>query len=108
MTHAKDDVEARNKATVSAVFDACETGGPSDLLADDVTWTIVGNSLVSKTDTSREHFLSNVIRLFGAKLASRFVATIHDVYSEGITVIVYFDVEGTARDGKPYRSIFDL
>jgi uncharacterized protein len=44
MTHAKDDVEARNKATVRAVFGAWNgTGDPSDLIADDVTWTIVGN-----------------------------------------------------------------
>jgi hypothetical protein len=40
-----------------------ERNGQSyDLLDDDATWTIVGNSLVSRTYTSCEDFLSDVIR----------------------------------------------
>jgi uncharacterized protein len=51
MAQARDDIEARNKATVEAGFDAWEngTGSPYDLLAANATWTIVGNSLVSRT-----------------------------------------------------------
>ena len=60
MAQTKDDLEARNKATVEVGFGAWRngTGSPYDLLADDATWTIVGNSLVSRTYTSREEFLA--------------------------------------------------
>jgi hypothetical protein len=49
MAQATGDVEARNKATVQAGFDAWKngTGSPYDTLADNATWTIVGNSVVS-------------------------------------------------------------
>jgi ketosteroid isomerase-like protein len=56
--------EANNKAIVQKAFDAwaAGTGSPYDLLADDATWTIAGNSLASKTYPDREAFLSEVIR----------------------------------------------
>jgi hypothetical protein len=43
--------------------------GPYDLLADDATWTITGNSLASKTYGSREAFMSEVIRPFNARMS---------------------------------------
>ena len=33
-------------------------------------------------------------------------ATIHDIYAEGDTVIVFFDASGTARDGRPYTNTY--
>lgn len=51
MADANDKIESRNKAVVLAGFDAWEagTGSPYDLLADDVSWTIVGHAAASKT-----------------------------------------------------------
>jgi len=108
MAHSKDEVEARNKATVKAGFDAWKngTGSPYDLLADDVTWTIVGNSVVSSTYRSREEFLANVISPINARLSSPLVPTIREIYSDGATVVVQFDAAGTARDGNPYRNTY--
>lgn len=104
----KDDVEARNKATVEAGFAAWKdgTGSPYDLLADDATWTIVGNSLVSQTYASRQQFLNQVIRPFNARMSSRLIPAIRNVYADGDTVIVFFDAEGTARDNRPYRNTY--
>ena len=50
------DVQAANKAIVQRGFDAwaAGTGSPYDLLAENVKWTITGNSLASKTYGSRE------------------------------------------------------
>jgi hypothetical protein len=50
MAQSNDAIEARNKAIVEDRFAAwiADTGGPFDLLADDATWTIVGNSIASK------------------------------------------------------------
>lgn len=108
MAPCKDEAEARNKATVNAAFDAWRngTGSPYDLLADDVTWTIVGNSIVSRTYRSRHEFLGNVISPINARLSSPLVPTIREIYSDRETVIVQFDAAGTARDGNPYRNTY--
>ncbi|WP_321927701.1 nuclear transport factor 2 family protein [Paraburkholderia guartelaensis] len=97
-----------NKATVQRAFDAwaAGTGSPYDLLADNVTWTITGNSLASRTYTSREAFLGEVIRPFNARMRIGLKPTIRSIYAEGDTVVVFFDANGTARDGKPYANTY--
>jgi hypothetical protein len=108
MAQAKDDIETRNKATVQAGFDAWKngTGSPYDALADDATWEIVGNSAASRIYASKADFLDVVIRPFNARMSSRLIPSIRNMYADGDTVIVFFDAEGTARDGKPYRNTY--
>src|SRR5690606_33455810 len=88
----------QNRTLVAKGFDAWRdgTGSPYDLLADDVSWTITGNSVASKTYPSKEAFLAEVIRPFNARMSSRLVPTIRRLYSEGDTVIAFFDAHGTA------------
>lgn len=97
-----------NKAIVQRAFEAwaAGTGGPYDLLADDATWTITGNSLASKTYGNREAFMSEVIRPFNARMSTGLKPTIRNLYADGDTVIVFFDAGGTARDGKPYANTY--
>lgn len=97
-----------NKAIVQRAFAAwaAGTGGPYDLLSDDATWTITGNSLASKTYGSREAFMSEVIRPFNARMSTGLKPTIRNLYAEGDTVMVFFDASGTARDGKPYANTY--
>jgi uncharacterized protein len=97
-----------NKAIVQASFDAWRTGSgsPFDLLAEDATWTIVGHSVASKTYGSRAEFLEEVIRPFNARLTSSLKPVIRNIYCDGDTVIVFFDADGTARDGKPYANTY--
>jgi hypothetical protein len=85
---------------------AAGTGGPYDLLADDVVWTITGHSLASKTYHSREAFMGEVIRPFNARMSAGLRPTVHNIYQDGDTVIVYFDASGTAKDGKPYVNTY--
>ena len=68
--HAADDTAAANKAAITRSFEAwaAGTGGPYDLLSDDVQWTIPGRSMVARTYPSREAFLSEVIRPFNARM----------------------------------------
>jgi len=82
MAQPKDEFEARDKATLNAGFDAWKngTGSPYDLLADDATWTIVGNSVVSRTYRSRAEFLGNVISPINARLSSPLVPTIREIF----------------------------
>ncbi|WP_199345128.1 nuclear transport factor 2 family protein [Nostoc foliaceum] len=76
------------------------------MLAADATWTITGNSLVAKEYASRKEFLDAVIQPFNARLTKPLSPTIRNLYSEGDTVIVLFDGEATAVDGKPYRNTY--
>jgi uncharacterized protein len=108
MIAAEEGIESNNKKAIQAGFDAWRsgTGGVFDLLASDAKWTIVGNSPVSRTFTSRQEFLDVVITPFNARLSSRLVPTVRGVYADGDMVIVLWDGEGTARDGKPYKNTY--
>jgi len=100
--------EATNKAIIARAFEAWAggTGGPYDLLAEDATWTIVGNSPASRTYNSRREFLDLVIGPFNARMASPLVPVVRALYAEGDWVIALFDAAGTARDGRPYRNTY--
>jgi len=108
MAETKDETETRNKAIVRAAFDAwaAGTGSPYDLLVDDVSWTIVGHSAVSKTYPSRESFMSTVIRPFNARMREGLKPTIRQISADGQSVVIFFDAQGVARDGKPYANTY--
>jgi hypothetical protein len=101
-------MEERNRELVASGFEAWAngTGSPYDLLAEDSSWTITGNSAASRTYPSREAFISEVIRPFNARMKSRLIPTVRRLYAEGDTVIAFFDAKGTARDGKPYANTY--
>jgi len=102
------NMQAANKAIVQRGFDAwaAGTGSPYDLLADDVKWTITGNSLASRTYGSREAFIGDVIRPFNARMSVGLKPTIRQMFADGDTVIVFFDASGTAKDGLPYANTY--
>jgi len=93
-----------NKAAVEASFEAWKagTGSPFDLLADEASWTIEGNSVASKRYPTKEAFLAEVIRPFNARMSVGIKPTVRSVTAEADRVVILFDAAGTARDGKPY------
>ncbi|WP_348980491.1 nuclear transport factor 2 family protein [Polyangium sp. 15x6] len=107
-TNTTSTTESRNKAIVEASFKAWKdgAGSPFDLLTDDATWTIVGNSVVARTYKSREEFLREVIRPFNARMREPLKPEIRRIYTDGATVIVFFDAKGIARDGQPYVNTY--
>jgi ketosteroid isomerase-like protein len=83
------------------------TGGPFDLLADDMSWTVTGRSRVAKTYHGKESFMREVIRPFNARMSTRLVPTaVHELVVDGNRVVVRFDAEGTAADGKRYENTY--
>jgi len=100
--------EARNHDLIARSFEAWRAGigGPFDLLAENARWTIVGNSLAARTYSSREAFLSEVIRPFNARLSRPLSPTIRRLYAEGDTVIAFFDAHGVALDGRAYANTY--
>jgi len=103
-----DETEARNIATVRASFDAWRdgTGGPWEIIADDVTWEITGNSVAAGVYTSKDDFIGRVMAPLNARLSKPLRPTMRHMYADGDTVIVLFDAEATARDGLPYRNTY--
>jgi ketosteroid isomerase-like protein len=97
-----------NRELIARAFEAWRdgTGSPYDLLAEDAQWTITGNSLAAKTYSSREAFLSEVIRPFNARMRTRLVPAVKELYADGTTVIAFFDASGTARDGMTYSNTY--
>ena len=97
-----------NKALVQASFERWKngTGGPFELLAPDVEWTIVGSSPLSKTYQSKQEFLDKVIGPFNARMAKPLVPTIRGLYADGDMVIIFFDAAATAKDGVPYHNTY--
>lgn len=103
-----DDTEARNLATVRASFDAWRdgTGGPWEIIADDVVWEVVGSSVASRVYYGKQDFLSTVIRGFNARLSVALQPTVREIYADGDTVIVFFDGDAVACDGVPYHNTY--
>jgi ketosteroid isomerase-like protein len=100
--------EERNRALVASGFEAWAsgTGSPYDLLAEDASWTITGNSLAAKTYPTKESFMAGVIRPFNARMRDRLIPKVRRLYAEGDTVIALFDAKGTARDGQTYANTY--
>lgn len=99
---------ARNLTTIQAGFDAwlAGTGTPLDLLADDVTWEIMGNSVVAGTYCGKQDLVDRLLQPFNARLSDRLIPTVREIHADGDTVIAFFDAEGTALDGLLYRNTY--
>jgi ketosteroid isomerase-like protein len=108
MAQSAKDIGTRNKAVVTESFEAWRTGkgSPFDLLKEDATWTILGRSVKAKTYSTKEAFMSEVIRPFNARMRGGLTPSIRHIYADGNTVIVFFDASGTARDGRPYENTY--
>ena len=109
MTTPSIDAGVRSRTVIERAFEAWRegTGGPYDLLADNVSWTITGHSKAAKTYPSKESFMSEVIRPFNARMRARLIpTTVHELVVDGDRAVVRFDAAGTATDGKPYVNTY--
>ena len=97
-----------NKGVVRRAFEAWRSGNGSvfDLMTPDATWTIVGNTPVSRTYRGKSDFMDTMIKPFNARLSTRLVPTAPTLYGDADTVIAYFSAQATARDGRPYRNTY--
>jgi uncharacterized protein len=99
--------EAHNLTKVADTFRGWMDGTSyiTDLLADDITWEIVGNSVASKRYESKQQFIDEVLHPFGARFSTAFRPTlIRGIYEDDDTVVVLWDGKGTALDGLPIKT----
>ena len=101
--------EIDNRTIVTNAFRGWMDGTTyiTDVLADNISWEIVGNSLASKIYTNKQQFIDEVLHPFGARFRVAFRPTvIRGIYEDGDTVVVLWDGEGTALDGTPYKNTY--
>ena len=100
--HAEAQTAKQNTAAVDAKFDAWKAGNgnPFDLLADDASWTIEGNSVALKRYPTKEDFLRDVIRPFNARMSVGIKPTVRSITAEADRVVILFDAAGTAKGGR--------
>jgi len=105
---AEAQTPAQNKAAVAAKFEAWKvgTGNPFELLTDEASWTIEGNSVASKRYPTKEDFLRDVIRPFNARMSVGIKPIVRSITAEADRVVILFDAAGTAKDGKPYTNTY--
>lgn len=98
----------KNKQLIQKGFDQWMDGSASffDLLADDASWIITGNSPIAKRYTSRQQFLDEAITPLNLRLSEKIVPTRVTLYAEGDMVIALWDGKGKANDGVGYYNTY--
>ncbi|NZA26224.1 nuclear transport factor 2 family protein [Luteimonas sp. SJ-92] len=95
-----------NVALVRTAFDdwRAGTGSVFDLLADDVVWTVAGNSPVSGVYRSKRDFMERAVAPITARLATPIAPEVEHVVAQGDAVVVLWRGTARTRDGGSYRN----
>ena len=100
---------AENKKLVQDAFAAWARGDGTaffNLLADDVRWTVIGSSPVSRTYTSKLGFLEGAAKPLSAKLAGPIQPTVKNIIAEGDNIVLQWEGKATTKSGKPYNNSY--
>jgi uncharacterized protein len=76
------------------------------LLADDVRWTVIGSTPVSRTYTSKQAFLEGAVQPLGTKLAGTIQPTVRDILADGEKVALQWEGQATAKNGTIYHQTY--
>ena len=100
---------AENKQVIQDAFTAWANGDGMaffNVLAEDVRWTVIGNSPVSQTYTSRQAFVDGAAKPLNAKLAGPITPRVENIIGEGDTVVLQWQGSATMKSGKPYNNSY--
>ena len=103
-------METANKQLLRHVYAEISKGNVQpllDSLADDVEWTIIGNTALSGTSRGKQEVIDKLLKPIRARLADgpivfqpeRFIA-------EGEYVVMQAEGRATALSGKPYNNTY--
>ena len=71
-----------------------------------VRWGVAGNSPVSGTYRSREHFMAEAVKPITDQLATPIVPSVRQIVAQGSLVVAYWDGQATAKDGSRYTNSY--
>jgi len=98
-----------NKKLIQDAFAGWARGDSNaffNLLAEDVRWTVIGNTPVSRTYTSRAEFVDGAANPLTAKLAGPIVPTVRDVIAEGDKVVLQWEGRSSGKNGTIYHQTY--
>jgi len=98
-----------NKKLIQDAFNAWIRGNGTaffDLLADDVCWTVIGSTPVSRVYESKQAFLDGAARPLGEKLSGTIKPTVRDIIVEGDRVVLQWDGQATGKNGTLYQQTY--
>ena len=98
-----------NKNLIQEAFTAWANGDGMaffNLLADNATWTVIGNCPISGTYVGRQQLIENALKPQRAKLAGPPTPTVANLIAEGDTVVIQWTGRGTTKAGQPYDNSY--
>lgn len=98
-----------NKQRVREAFRPWEEGnsGPFfDLIADDVTWTVIGSTPVSGVYHSKQALLDRAFHPLLDRLAGPLKTRFIDIAADGDRVFLRFESAGVAKTGLHYDQVY--
>src|SRR5947209_11344075 len=96
-----------NKQLIQHVYDEMATGNSRpfvDLLADDVTWHVMGQTKWSGTYRGKTSVLNDVLGQLRTRLADRYRAVAQRIIAEDPYVVVQARGQATTKAGAPYNN----
>ncbi|UNZ53049.1 nuclear transport factor 2 family protein [Agrobacterium tumefaciens] len=99
----------RNRAIIGAAFDRWAAGGSdffNEVLAQDVVWTIEGTGPNAGTYRGRDDLIERAVRPLATRLTKPIRPVSTRIWADGDHVIVNWEGEAVARDGKPYSNTY--
>jgi uncharacterized protein len=100
---------AENKKLIQDAFSAWSGGDGGaffNLLADDVTWTVIGSTAVSRTYKSKKEFLEGAVRPLGQRINGAIQPTLRDILVEGDKVALQWDGHAIGTNGTEYNQTY--
>jgi ketosteroid isomerase-like protein len=98
-----------NRRLVTDAFAAWETGdsGPFfALVADDVSWTVIGTTPVSGHYRSKREFVKGALARLSERLDGGITAHVVNVLADGDHVALQWEGTSASRTGLPYRQTY--
>lgn len=98
-----------NKEAVNKAFAAWAAGGRTffdDMLAPNVVWTIKGSSPTARVLRGKQELIDGAVTPLSTRLQRQIRPTIRNLWADGDHVIIEWDGEAVAKDGKPYRNSY--
>jgi ketosteroid isomerase-like protein len=98
-----------NKQLIQHVFAELGAGNSkplTDVLADDVRWTIIGSTKWSRTFAGKAAVLEELLTPLRAQIEGRIQVRAHRFIAEGDLVVVEATGRSTTKHGAPYNNTY--
>jgi uncharacterized protein len=104
-----DSLPSMSKQLLQRVYTEVSRGNPQpliDSLAEDVQWTIIGSTPLSRTYHGKHEVLNGLLAGIRARLAGALVFSFQRFIAEGEYVVMQATGTATAISGRPYNNTY--